>query len=451
VPTTASLMASLSHTSRVAPISTLPNELLAEIFIRSTPNLITLPCTIFDNSFPWALSLVCKWWRSVVLGTPELWANIWLQYSLSKSKGARDFEARTKIAHIGLARSADSFVSLKVTFSILHSEDWGMLTSLISNHAHRLIRLELNVLGKILGELPPFRQMHFDNLKDVSISSHYGIPQSLPFTLFQNSPLLRVLELKADLSLLTMAQDLPWAQLTSLSMKRTWGRALSANLAHIILRQCSNLNHLYITLSSEEQPGSADIVIKTLPCPFLQTLLVEVQTIEIATFLKPLILPCLAQLELICPAYINLLGWDHSLALDTVSSFSQLKGLKIDLCIPIHYEMSGFLKSLGGLISFTLPPCAHLSQSTFTLLSSVEVLPELQVLHSTVSPNSLSAHLQMLNARVDSGGKTRGVFLRPPNQFHFSDDDNYLTEKLTKRGLLQFTYSKYYYSPNIRY
>jgi hypothetical protein len=432
--TTSSSMPPLPYFNPISTLSELPNELLTEIFILSTPIPIKIPWSLVDDRPPLSLFLVCSRWRSILLGMPGLWENIWVQYGYYESM--RRMEDMSRISHKILSRSANHSLSLKIDCPILNTDNLETLPSLITNNTRRLVRLELDLSGKVLRELLSLQHMHFDNLQYLSIFWHDEIPQSLPFTLFRHSPLLRVVELKAAVPWLIMKPEIPWAGLTTLSLARDSGGVLSASLTHSILRQCSSLNHFHITLSSE-----SSLVVDTITvihCPLLRTLLVEVHCDEAAIFLRPLDLPGLLRLELICSS--NPPNLDHPVALSAISRFTQLRSLKIDLYISSAYDMTEFLESLPNLVSLTLPPDLTLSQSTFSLLSSGELLPELQTLHAIIASNTLRAYLQMLNTRADRGHKTRGLLIwsAANHPMHFSDDDNYIAEKLTKQGLLQF-------------
>ncbi|KAK0467610.1 hypothetical protein IW261DRAFT_1058667 [Armillaria novae-zelandiae] len=63
----------------LSPCRRLPNELVTDIFIR---------CSLHDRdsssldlrAFRWTLSHVCRKWREVAIGTPEIWSNIILHF-----------------------------------------------------------------------------------------------------------------------------------------------------------------------------------------------------------------------------------------------------------------------------------------------------------------------------------------------------------------------------------
>lgn len=80
------------HINELAPINAqLPAEILAEVFIHCVPQ----SCRDLNSDLSWIrVSQVCRHWREVALGCPELWANIiysrprWPQIMLERAKMA---------------------------------------------------------------------------------------------------------------------------------------------------------------------------------------------------------------------------------------------------------------------------------------------------------------------------------------------------------------------------
>ncbi|KAF9461616.1 hypothetical protein BDZ94DRAFT_1167412, partial [Collybia nuda] len=68
-----------SYRKILAPHRNLPSEILSEIFIHCASDVITIPPERRDPL--WTLLRVCSRWRQVVLGTPNLWKRIRIDYS----------------------------------------------------------------------------------------------------------------------------------------------------------------------------------------------------------------------------------------------------------------------------------------------------------------------------------------------------------------------------------
>lgn len=63
------------------PISTVPPEILGEIFLHSIPQPPEFPPLVGPLS-PTNLTHICRYWRQVALGTPALWSAIWSKFGL---------------------------------------------------------------------------------------------------------------------------------------------------------------------------------------------------------------------------------------------------------------------------------------------------------------------------------------------------------------------------------
>ncbi|KAK0462133.1 hypothetical protein IW261DRAFT_1374840, partial [Armillaria novae-zelandiae] len=57
----------------LSPCRRLPNELLTDIFVRCLSARDQLDSPLKPGAFHWTLSHVCKKWRKVATGTPEIW------------------------------------------------------------------------------------------------------------------------------------------------------------------------------------------------------------------------------------------------------------------------------------------------------------------------------------------------------------------------------------------
>ncbi|KAI0055567.1 hypothetical protein BV25DRAFT_1783242, partial [Artomyces pyxidatus] len=82
------------HINALSPISRLPSEILAHIFLYCAAESTTW----WKNGIwkGWAaVTHVCRWWRHVALGNPRLWRHIdlplskpWAQEMISRAKSA---------------------------------------------------------------------------------------------------------------------------------------------------------------------------------------------------------------------------------------------------------------------------------------------------------------------------------------------------------------------------
>ncbi|KIM75575.1 hypothetical protein PILCRDRAFT_670104 [Piloderma croceum F 1598] len=161
------------HLSLVAPVRSLPTEILSEIFLR-LKDATTLGEAIKWNSesprlnkTPLLLGNVCSRWRTVVLSTPSLWA------SFALTIASDHLECSTALAAMWLARAGTCplFISLGATSNydlsmrpfmqgfLLYCERWydvrlNLPTAFIDNWypaKNRLPRLHKLFIGKKCG------------------------------------------------------------------------------------------------------------------------------------------------------------------------------------------------------------------------------------------------------------------------------------------------------------
>ncbi|ESK82349.1 hypothetical protein Moror_2215 [Moniliophthora roreri MCA 2997] len=117
------------------PITRLPVEILSLIFIE---------CPHIDSTFkaqttPWTLGRVCRAWRAVALGTPELWRIIHLNLQELSNKGAYS-QVYASILSAALERSAEGPLDIHITprcNSIESLVDYRPLFEMVLDHCER--------------------------------------------------------------------------------------------------------------------------------------------------------------------------------------------------------------------------------------------------------------------------------------------------------------------------
>ncbi|KAF8152757.1 hypothetical protein K438DRAFT_2079109 [Mycena galopus ATCC 62051] len=208
------------------PVLTLPNEMVAEIFIRfvqSHPPFIGL-------SSPTSLTHVCRKWREVALVTPALWSVI----CLGETNSHISCKRQGQISDIWSSWSCSLPLSIHVSYKGRSNAVPGMLSGVIPHRA-RWESLTLCVLPSILpmidGPMPLLRHLALlirENTTDIFA--------------FNAVPQLRSVVLNGFESQVT----LPWAQLTSLTLNFFRpGHCVqilqqTVNLIHCVLRVISS-------------------------------------------------------------------------------------------------------------------------------------------------------------------------------------------------------------------
>ena len=114
--------------------SKLPPELLIEIFSRVEPDVI-----LVDSRRRYTVPMVCKLWRSLLLRTPEFWANALSQVLLclyDSDDEPQKLDAQVK-AHLELSREQP----LNLKLLCLPYPVFQMFAA----HAHRIASVEVSV------------------------------------------------------------------------------------------------------------------------------------------------------------------------------------------------------------------------------------------------------------------------------------------------------------------
>ncbi|KAK0466613.1 hypothetical protein IW261DRAFT_1321903, partial [Armillaria novae-zelandiae] len=101
----------------LSPCRRLPNELLINIFIRCSSLHDGLDSPLDPHALHWALLYVCRKWREVAIGTPEIWSSIHLDFVDDRFlNGSRIHEAAFMLGVVldrARPHNLDVFIRLK--------------------------------------------------------------------------------------------------------------------------------------------------------------------------------------------------------------------------------------------------------------------------------------------------------------------------------------------------
>lgn len=228
------------HRSLIAPIRSLPNELLSEIFEWS--------CDLspWDHNFPVSLLLVCRDWQAVALSTPTIWANIIFGEYFQSDSSIKNGSANQAVSW--LRRAANKPLSLKFPEPL--EVDTKIPKELISacerwEHLHCSLDCQSpSIFSPIKGHLPLLKALVL--ITDSTIH----LPD---LNLFEIAPRLRDVLLfrpRADAML-----KLPFSQLTKLSITQL----LPSELWLEYLRLCPNLTVFEAHLDSDQEATSVTL------------------------------------------------------------------------------------------------------------------------------------------------------------------------------------------------
>ncbi|KAJ7347378.1 hypothetical protein DFH08DRAFT_779614 [Mycena albidolilacea] len=221
------------------PVLTLPNEIVAEIFIRVLPVYPRCP-PLTGILSPISLTHICRLWREIAISTPVPWRAVALAHNADVSS-----QRQAHIIDLWLKRSSSCLLSINVDIAYAERvEASKVLSSVTARHSRwEYLKLVYDTSGlpAIEDSMPMLRHLHLELIEVNPLS-------------FREVPLLRSVVLD-DFAASSIV--LPWAQLTSLALRRVFLHECAP-----LLKQTSNLVHCDLQLSFVEYDHS-DI---TLPC-----------------------------------------------------------------------------------------------------------------------------------------------------------------------------------------
>jgi hypothetical protein len=250
------------------PVLTLPNEIVGEIFVHVLPAYPLCPPLTGPDS-PNSLAQICREWRNIALATPVLWRTISLSHR-------HKVHLYLKLCDLWLSRLRcyPFFLSLdELAFSSSQAID--ALSALVPHRARWqdlcLHSLSPSRLNTIHGLMPLLRTL------DLSLAK--TADPFAPQVSIREVPLLRSHSAERLI--------LPWAQLTSLTLRCFYPRESVS-----VLQNTLNLVHCELGLVDNHD----DEEIPDIPLPALRSLMLRGRSIP--GHLETLIVPALRNLRL---------------------------------------------------------------------------------------------------------------------------------------------------------
>lgn len=197
------------HQSLIAPIRSLPNELLSEIFEWSCCSIYN-----FDHKFPVTLALVSQHWKAIAFATPAIWANIIIGEYSSYSR-QRTVSASTCQCKMWLTR----LVNKALWVCLLPSRDRGSDSSALMKLISECARWEYLSYSLNTTYLPLFHQIqgHLPLLRSLMLNTELYLSMNpISFELFETAP--RLQEVTICNQSLYGRLTLPFHQLTRLAL-----------------------------------------------------------------------------------------------------------------------------------------------------------------------------------------------------------------------------------------
>ncbi|KAG7091894.1 hypothetical protein E1B28_008295 [Marasmius oreades] len=251
------------YRSLLAPIRTLPPEILTNIFaLCCEENTLDI-----ERASPVViLSMVCAQWREIVVSTPRLWSSLCIDFQ--HWDVVADRVALERMTRLFLKRSKKSPLKLVLQLPESKNRDFHTASTLdaLVDTANRWRDVTLfspwnvgpsrPILQGLRGQLPNLSSLHLNGTG----------PDDVKFDFFSSCPSLHSLRIQPGddpygPEYPTPRLILPWEQITSLKMYNSF-----APSALSLLSQCSNVEYLELSLVGGGPNYSADIVSDALRC-----------------------------------------------------------------------------------------------------------------------------------------------------------------------------------------
>ncbi|KAJ7073813.1 hypothetical protein C8F01DRAFT_3311 [Mycena amicta] len=281
------------------PVSTLPTELIIEIFEQYVPPYPACPPLLGDAS-PTKLAQICRRWRAIAHSMSTLWRAIAL-FDHCAGNGPRVSVAQLETAAAWLERSGALPISVLMgyRYSTRYRRAEGLKLILAHRARWEYVSFDFPCMSgdakrTVYGSMPSLRVL------DVG---HAGFEQEIDVIGLIDAPALRTafLRLTSDAFQHLVTDHIPhvpWSQLTKL-----WLQSIEADVANTILRQTINLVHCRIEFfGAVPAPILTVVWLDSLESLILEGGVMSPTTIE--GFVNSLRLPNLRQL-CICENFLQ--------------------------------------------------------------------------------------------------------------------------------------------------
>ena len=374
----------------VAPQKSLPDEILAEIFVfAASETTVTLPPILTDC--PWILTRVCSRWRLVALSERRLWTRV----LLSDSRKVEDTRSLIPAAEEVFRRSGRSLMELTVR----QRGSGKLLISIIAPHLNRVQDLRLDVhaffMAKILSLPPPALCALEEN---TLIPSDDALPSN-SYRISEGAHGLRKLALTPGFLggeiIFPTHFRFPWNQLTSLELGRV---SFNPSAFYEVLSQCSGLVTLKITGTDfyAEDLDEPD----TIFLPRLETLEISLRPRgrTVPRDLCSLVVPALSCLSFVAHGW----GPDYNNLFNIADMLDRSSPPLIDLYIMVtngvEVDIGPILQHCPRLV-FLDAPLSYLDLPTLQKITRGEWAPNIQELYCRIHHHLSDAFLDMLETK----------------------------------------------------
>ncbi|KAH9485126.1 hypothetical protein JR316_0002033 [Psilocybe cubensis] len=333
LPTTNSMDRRSQADGRSISLSSLPMELLQEIFLWCVPPRPSQSEFLYQSIYmvgfasqvaPLLLCQVCNLWRHISLTLPRLWTSLDVFVSMGKSRPC------LPLANIWLARSGELPLSLAL-YQQNESNDnriaAGEILDLYRLYIHRWSNIHFDLTGPRYCRLLTSQQRSAPMLKQFRMQTCYRIYEAEDkdlFGIFDFVPHLSHLQVSRipDLDIFgETSVRIPWSQLVTLSLDYLPSVGTSLR----ILENCPKLIDCSFKIDALSGPLPETPINREL-----HSLEINIGHEQVATFLEKVTLPALKQMTIHVRGPLDQYGWPQS-------KFGAF--LKRSRCRPSHFEI----------------------------------------------------------------------------------------------------------------
>ena len=243
----------------LSPISTLPTDILCEIFARcAEPD--DLPTAsghfAFEEKAPWLLATVSRRWRTTAIAFSQLWSHIAIRLRIPH-------DLRYNRLVLRLQRSQQNPLYLYLMSSSVSLQKFPDIIRVLSETSHRWKHLSL------CGPLPLLQSLFIQELPLPLLQAIHinvcGVPVNISSSVFRNASSLAHLTVPADVLL---HSEWPVSQITACTILEVQ-RGIPNSTVCGVIRQFTRLRVLDLTyrrwsLISEDEPHESPIILPSL-------------------------------------------------------------------------------------------------------------------------------------------------------------------------------------------
>ncbi|PPQ80853.1 hypothetical protein CVT26_015182 [Gymnopilus dilepis] len=326
-----SIQASLTaHQAVLHPIRSLPPEILSQIFchclaenVNPTISGLQIPNRPVPSAAPLLLARICRGWRKVALGTPQLWTALKLDIRANSTSNPwwqrqRVFLSLWMSRAGGLPMVMSVYIFGDISFSLL---EYGTIRETFNRSSHRWKAIHwicsaskqiqdyvLPLLTAYAGRFPALETCSFNLSGSAGIPlRRYANPPNIIFRdacFFHNLPKLRNVQMDAVYASIWFA--LPCRRITSLTLvgHRHSPMSISVKECFHLIKACPLLETLNLRcgIVDNVEPGAAPIehpLLKSFSVLFISVPYTQLPTTGLNVLFDQLVFPALQTLVIV--------------------------------------------------------------------------------------------------------------------------------------------------------